>query len=109
MIARGREGGVSRYDDASPPEEERGAGGSCTLLWCRSQQRRRRGRGAEVFVIFVNVSMGRHLPRLMGYRSRLGMVLIPIVGGGSTAVVDKISNEEGSPTVVEHFQWHLPN
>ena len=53
----------------------------------------RRRRGAKVFVIFVNVSMGSCLPRLLGYRSQLGMVFIPIVGEGGTAIVDEISNE----------------
>ena len=44
-------------------------------------------------VIFFNISMGHRLPRSLGYRSRLGMVFIPIVGGGGAAVIDEINNE----------------
>jgi len=91
MIARGQEGGVSQdcrdNDGVLLPkeehgEEESGAGGARTRLWCGSRWRRRRERGADIFVIFFNVSMGRCLPRPLVYRSRLGMVFIPIVGGG---------------------------
>ena len=54
-----------------------------------SRRRRRRGRSANVVVIFANVSMGHCFPRSLGYRSRLGMGFIPIGGGGSAAVVDR--------------------
>ena len=47
------------------------------------------GGGADVVVIFVNVSMGRHFPRSLGYMSQLGMGFIPIGSGGSVAVVDR--------------------
>jgi len=47
------------------------------------------GRGANVVVIFVNVSMGHHFPRSLGYMSRLGMGFITIGSGGSAAVVDR--------------------
>ena len=47
------------------------------------------GGGADVVVIFVNVSMGRHFPRSLGYMSRLGMGFIPIGSGGSAAIVDR--------------------
>jgi hypothetical protein len=47
------------------------------------------GGGADVVVIFVNVSMGRHFPRSLGYMSRLGMGFIPIGSGGSAAVIDR--------------------
>jgi hypothetical protein len=36
------------------------------------------GGGADVVVIFVNVSMGRHFPRSLGYMSRLGMGFIQV-------------------------------
>ena len=91
VIARGQEGGVSQdhrdNDGVLPPkeehgEEESGAGGARTRLWCGSRWRRRRERGTDFFVIFFNVSMGRRLPRSLVYRSRLGMEFIPIVGRG---------------------------
>jgi len=34
------------------------------------------GGGADVVIIFVNVSMGRHFPRSLGYMSQLGASIL---------------------------------
>jgi hypothetical protein len=41
------------------------------------------------------LTMGRRLLRSLGYRSRLGMVFIPIVGGGGATVIDEINDAGG--------------
>ena len=70
-------------------EEEHGVEGARTCLWSGSRRRWRRGKGADVVVIFVNVSMGRCFLRTLGYRSQLGMGFITIGGGGSAVIVDR--------------------